>query len=679
MILAMPFSVCFRPFLAVAILSLCFLNCYGQDLRLLSDPDVVYKLDANVDVFIDTTDALAIDQIANPSFQQHFKSSNGFLTFGYLKSTLWLRIQTHRTNLDNEWFLEIPAPFLEYVDFYQWRNEHQNWEHLIAGYYRPQSDREIAHTGHVIPLHFNVDSTSIVYVKIGGISPKTFPVYAMTKEKFYDKTRSEDLGYGIFFGILIVMFLYNLIIYFTLKQSNYLLYICTIVCTFLIFASATGYAGKFLWPENPMLNFYAGRLSLGLLAIFLSIFTVRFLEVKQFSKVMYYILLSLIPLAVLAIILVATKTLSSAGNNLISISTILFMVAGIVSSIKGNKAGYYFIAAWTIYFVGGLMLTLRNSGFLDYNFWTTHFVEIGAAAETVIIAFALGDRYRRYKLEKEEAQQLALQLQQEATEKLEIKVVERTEQLSSTNRELKNTLETNKLQTKIIEDKNAELDAFFYRISHDLRGPISSMLGLLFLAKREVKDEQALEYFEKQALQVERLDHIINGLIKLTKLNGSDLQKEKIDFNALVDECISSFSAVSNFSRLTFKKEIQSGIQFYSEWTLLNAILQNLIENAIKYAGRNSPFVSIAVRQELEYIVIEVEDNGQGIADEHQVKIFEMFYRATHHATGSGLGLYILKRSVDRLKGTIEIKSKVSVGSTFTIKLPALTEVEVMQ
>jgi signal transduction histidine kinase len=559
-------------------------------------------------------------------------------------------------------------PFLEYVDFYQ--SKGAGWEHSQAGYYRAQSIRKVSHTGHVLPLEFAADSTSTVYVRITGSSPKTFPVYAISKEEFIQKVRYEDLGYGIFFGILIVMFFYNLFIFLALRQVNFLLYICTIVCTFFIFASASGYAGKFLWPENPELNFYAGRLTLGLLAIFLSIFTIRFLEVPQYSKAMYYILLVLIPLGVLANIFILTGWVSSAGNNLISLATVVYMLTGIICRVKGNRTATYFIAAWTIYLAGGLLLTLRNSGVLNFNFWTTHFVEIGAVLETNIIAFALADQYRRIRKEKEEAQALALTIQQQATEKLEGMVKQRTAQLSTAYEELHTTLETNKLQTKIIENKNAELDAFFYRISHDLKGPISSLLGLSFLARVDVKDEHAQMYIEKQHAQVERLNSIITGLINLTKLNYGDLQKEKIDFDNLIDGCIASFHSLTNYSKISFRKEVQPGIEFYSEWTLLNAIVQNLIENAIKYAGENTPYVKIAVRTEEDTVILQVEDNGQGIPKEHQTRIFDMFFRATDHASGTGLGLYILKRSVDRLNGTIEIQSQVEIGSTFTVRLP---------
>jgi signal transduction histidine kinase len=661
----------FHWLITAATLSLLVTTASGQNLFSLQNSAVQHRLDRSVGVFIDSSHAASINQISSSDFQGNFQQSKGNLTFGYLKATIWLKVLT-RNSSRSEWYLEIPAPFLEYVDFYQSNNG--TWDHSQAGYFRSQEVRRVSHTGHVLPLIFERDSVSTVYIRITGSSPKTFPLYAISKEEFIQKIRYEDVGYGVFFGILFVMFFYNLFIYFTLQQVNYLLYIFTIVCTFTIFASASGYAGKFLWPANPDLNYYFGRLTLGLLVIFLSIFTIRFLEVKQYSSLMYYILLGLIPLGLMANILIVTGLLSSAGNNLISVATVVFMTTGIVCRIKGNRTATYFITAWTIYLIGGLFLTLRNSGVLDFNFWTTHFVEIGAALETTIIAFALADQHRRIRKEKEEAQALALTLQLEAREKLETMVHQRTVQLSTAYEELHATLETNKLQTKIIENKNAELDAFFYRISHDLKGPISSLLGLSFLARVDIKDEQAQVYLEKQHAQVERLNTIINGLINLTKLNNADLQKEKIDFDRLIDGCILSFNTLSNFSQITFKKEVALHIEFHTEWTLLNAVVQNLIENAIKYAGGKSPFVRITVKVEPKDVVIEVEDNGQGIPQEHLPRIFEMFYRATHDAAGTGLGLYILKRSLDRLRGTIDIQSQVGIGSTFIVRLPLIPD-----
>jgi signal transduction histidine kinase len=645
----------------------------AQPAFILKDSTKSYRLDDQVSVFVDPTDTTTLSTVIQPGFQGQFIPHHSNLTFGYLKAAIWLKISVASATAKTRWYLEIPAPFLEYVDFYQLPDSGK-WIHNISGYYRPQSQRSIKHTGHVMELHFGHGNATTVFIKISGESPKTFPVYAIERGRFTEKTRWEDVGYGIFFGILIVMFFYNLFIYLTIRETNYLLYISTIVCTFLIFGSASGYAGRFLWPEHASLNFYAGRMTLGILAAFMALFTIRFLSVKLYSPPMYFALLSLVPLGPIACFLVASNILSSAGNNLITMSAILYMTAGIVCRMKGNRFAGYFIAAWSIYLSGGLLLTLRNSGFFNFNFWTTHFVEIGAALETIIIAFALADQYRRLRKEKEEVQLLALKLQREATGKLELKVQQRTQQLSKANDELQGTLEKNNEQTRIIEDKNAELDAFFYRISHDLKGPIASMLGLCILARMDIEDEKALTYIDQQHSQINRLNHIITSLVNLTQLNHADMGKQTIDFAKMIEECIESLRALPNHPLVHFKQMIDPGIEFNSEWALVNGIVQNLIENAIKYSQRNSPYVFTRVFQDANFVFIEVQDNGQGIPHEHQGRIFEMFFRATQNASGTGLGLYILKRSVDRLRGTVFFKSTPGVGSTFTVKLPLITE-----
>ncbi|MBS1486957.1 MAG: tetratricopeptide repeat-containing sensor histidine kinase [Bacteroidetes bacterium] len=226
-----------------------------------------------------------------------------------------------------------------------------------------------------------------------------------------------------------------------------------------------------------------------------------------------------------------------------------------------------------------------------------------------------------------------------------------------------------KEKNKIIESKNAELDSFFYRVSHDLKGPIASLQGLDSLVRIDVKEEAALKYFDMYRSQVSRIHDIVIGLIHLTQLNHLEVKKTKIDFEKLIDECIDSYQYFENFKDIRFIKKIEV-FNFYSEWAILNTILQNLIENGIKYATEKNPFLEIAIYRNENQINIIVSDNGQGIDEQHQAKIFDMFYRANKQAKGSGLGLYILKRAVERLNGHIKLVSEIGKGSTFTVTLP---------
>ncbi|GAA5025605.1 hypothetical protein GCM10011506_10380 [Marivirga lumbricoides] len=224
----------------------------------------------------------------------------------------------------------------------------------------------------------------------------------------------------------------------------------------------------------------------------------------------------------------------------------------------------------------------------------------------------------------------------------------------------------------IIEKKNSEMDSFFYRVSHDLKGPIASLLGLSDLAKRDVSDTKALHYLKMYENQIKRLNMIVMELINITELNYREIKRTDINFYEIIDNCITAYTYLPNFDSIVFKIEVQSNLTFSSEWYIVNTILQNLIENSIKYLDKNKEesTVHITVYGTKTDIHIEVKDNGQGIDKEHQGKIFDMFYRANNSAQGTGLGLFILKRAVERLHGEIKLESTPGIGTTFNISLP---------
>jgi hypothetical protein len=247
-----------------------------------------------------------------------------------------------------------------------------------------------------------------------------------------------------------------------------------------------------------------------------------------------------------------------------------------------------------------------------------------------------------------------------------IKSYEAISRIKSLEQETRRQLD----RTTIIEEKNKELDSFFYRVSHDLKGPIASLMGLNQIVKLDVQDENALMYFNMYHHQILRINNIVMSLIEITRMKHVEVKKEKIDFENLISECITSYQHTENFDRISFIKEIQPGIEYFSEWSILNTILQNLIENAIKYSkGETGAWVKIEVYQSKENLVLVVEDNGQGIPEKHQEKIFDMFHRANDRVQGSGLGLYILKRAVERLKGSISVSSQLNQGSRFEVVL----------
>lgn len=229
-----------------------------------------------------------------------------------------------------------------------------------------------------------------------------------------------------------------------------------------------------------------------------------------------------------------------------------------------------------------------------------------------------------------------------------------------------------KEKADIIEKKNIELDSFFYRISHDLKGPITSMMSLSYIAKMDVKDETALKFLNEYDNQTNRLNTILDGLLNLTKMSFNEDTKQEIDFEKIIYDCIASYKFLSNYDLVQFETNIDTKTKFEAEWALVNTIMQNLIENGIKYARteNNEPKISISVKQTQDSIEIISTDNGIGMDEDTVSKIFTMFFRVNRKIEGTGLGLHILKRAVERLNGEVSVESKLGEGTTFRVTLP---------
>ena len=236
--------------------------------------------------------------------------------------------------------------------------------------------------------------------------------------------------------------------------------------------------------------------------------------------------------------------------------------------------------------------------------------------------------------------------------------------------EQKDKAQKNKME--IIQEKNLELDSFFHRVSHDLKGSISSLISLDAILRDQIKDENILKFMDMSIDQVYRMNHILDELIKLTRTTHGNLEVHDINFEKLIEECLTSNTTLENFDKVKFESSVQQGLGFRAPWVLINTILLNLIENGIKYAriDQPNPFLNIDISEENGLLQIIAIDNGIGMKKETGKNIFEMFYRANKEVIGSGLGLYILVRAVERLEGTVDLVSEIETGSTFTVTLP---------
>lgn len=223
-----------------------------------------------------------------------------------------------------------------------------------------------------------------------------------------------------------------------------------------------------------------------------------------------------------------------------------------------------------------------------------------------------------------------------------------------------------------LEEKIKELDTFIYRSSHDLKGPLASLQGLLNVAKSEIVDANALQYLGLIEKSVMNLDSILMDLLNITKITQGSLTIVDINIKEVILNIISSFENLPESEKIKWDLQFDEHETLHLDKSLVNNIFQNLIINAIKYHDRakENPKVKISTELVNEEMIIKVEDNGEGIPEDLQHNIFDMFFRGNSKSTGSGLGLYIVKNAVEKSGGRLELCSKEKVGSTFTIYLP---------
>ena len=221
---------------------------------------------------------------------------------------------------------------------------------------------------------------------------------------------------------------------------------------------------------------------------------------------------------------------------------------------------------------------------------------------------------------------------------------------------------------------NFELDSFVYRASHDLRAPLRSVLGLVNLAKTELDQKERGTYLHLVEKSINKLDTFISDLTNFSRNSRLEVTITKINFRAIIDECLENLKYMDNAERIKTIIQIDSPHSFYSDTTRINIILQNIISNSIKYQNlrMDEPFVKIGIITFKDRAEISIADNGKGIKDEYLEKIFNMFFRASQESYGSGLGLYITKQVVEKLNGSISVTSKLGAGTAFKVILPNL-------
>ena len=231
------------------------------------------------------------------------------------------------------------------------------------------------------------------------------------------------------------------------------------------------------------------------------------------------------------------------------------------------------------------------------------------------------------------------------------------------------------LAKHFLQEKNRELQLLLYRASHDLRSPITNVIGLINLARQEVNDPKASEYLDLLNESGEKLLYIVESLSAASSTKKGVIRSVPINIKEVLEKSKHNIAAIPAYQHTVFHQEIKVENCLYNDETLLETILSNLMSNAIEYRKNGENLhIWIEVEEQENGISLKISDNGQGMDNQIQPYVYDMFYRGHQRSKGSGLGLYIVKNAVEKMNGYITFTSTPGEGTTFWLYLPSLKE-----
>ena len=604
----------------------------------------------------DSSSSLTIDTLLENSHDDLFTAGDQtVLNQGYSTSAFWLhgRFQAPSNAPHTTRFFAIEYSLLDNVEFYV-VNREQITQQWLTGDARSFDTRPIDHTWFLFPVEFDPGATLDIYIRVESTSSLRLPISLWEPSRFYDLQRPRLLTEGIYFGIVFLMFFYNLCLLATVRDTSYFYYITYILSLATFQLCMTGYGFEYIWPDHPRINEFILPFSVSAVGLFIVAFGIRVMDLQRNSQLTYYLCCILIVLeaasALVSLVLPYEVVIHTVIALALLVSAVM-LVASVQESLKGNPTAKLFLLAYFTLLVGAVALAFASMGWLPANFVTMNSMMIGSAVEIVVLSFALAERLNQINKEKSA-------MEREAKQSLE-----------DMNRHL---LQTNQLK-----------DEFLATISHELRTPMNGVLGCLQHLQQSGHDDKENPYLNFADRSARHMMMMVDSLLAYTELQSGKLsiQNEPLKIHELVERCKHLF--IDNCDKKGVKLNVEVSSEtpmiLFGDPARLAQAINNLLDNAIKFTHEGQVDVQVsstAIQPESRLLQLEVRisDTGIGIAHDKQEQIFETFRRGEGNAKqgygGLGIGLSVVKSLMDKMGGNIGFVSQPGIGSTFTLSLP---------
>lgn len=661
-------------------------------------------------------------------YSNRFRSyQKDIVDFKVSESMFWLKFTVVNVNNPNSILLEIIQPLLQNVDFY-YPDTGNQYQLIAAGQKYPFNFRKYRQsTNFVFNLAIKPGDEKTYFLKISGHQQVLVPIKIVTKNSLDATMSYRNFWFGIYCGIILVMVLYNLFVYLSIRDRSYIYYVLHTLFVGLTQASLLGYAYQYLWPGFPWFGNYSTFLFTCLVSIVGIQFLIEFLHLKVNAAKIFFILKAF-QVAYLVYIVISFAGYYSFTYAAIlptqSLIAFFILAVSIYSLYKGFAGARSYLIAWSALMLGIIIYVARDFGLLPYNSLTAYSLVIGSAAEITLLSFALADKINIYKMEKQKSQEAELaalmenqRIVREQNVMLEKKVLERTHELNIVNEDLEAVLkDLRDKEGQLAEsEKMAALGQLTAGIAHEINNPINFVTSNVAPLMRDIelvtemitsiegiglsdnsieekqrqiiayKEEMDYDYLKTEISHLikginegaKRTAEIVKGLRIFSRVDESDLKKA--DINEGLD---STIVLVNNL--LSDKIKL---IKSYGDLPLiecypgkLNQVFLNVISNGIhaiskRYENLPHGVMHIITGLNEKNIFVKIADNGTGMDELTKKKVFEPFFTTKEVGEGTGLGMSIAYNIIKKHNGQITLNSALGKGTEFIIELPIVHEI----
>jgi two-component system NtrC family sensor kinase len=654
----------------------------------------------------DDSGRLTVNDIASSGALQELVP--GVPNFGIQKGNFWFRL-TIANESDEPLFLEIAHPVLNEVHFFD-LDEYGDLP-IVDGQNIPFSKKGTDFTNIVFDLNLLPGTTKTYYIELNSKTQIQFPLFIGSKSSLKKANRTIQLFSFLFIGVMGAMLLYNLAIYFIVRDNSYLYYVLFVCVIAIVQLVPKGVAHQFLWPEHSEIANASMFLSPALSGYASILFFISFLKVKLYLPKLYKLLYVFVGVYAIGLLLFLFNKYDLSYGVLDTSSllvSILMLIGAVMIYRKGNKSALFFLIAWSIFLSGVVIFVLKEVGILPHNNITNYTMFVGAGIETLLLSIGLANRISELKKEKEQAQLKELEALQK-TEKLireqnvllDQKVKERTAKLDKALESVK------KAQNKLVEtEKMASVGQLTAGIAHEINNPVNYITSSVGALERDLNDiltivekhdgiteqnvldkleeiERLKKEMEFDYLKQEEIPMLIQGIKEGTRrtaeivaslriFSSSDKDKKiKTDITKGIDSSLILLSNKLGDISVITDYEISEPIYCYPG--KLNQAFMNIIANsidAIKERQQTTQFdgkIKISASKEKDRITVAVTDNGIGMEANVLKNVFDPFYTSKEVGSGMGLGMALTYNYIKLHDGDIAIKSTVNQGTTITI------------